>query len=524
MNITVNEIQKKLKAVIYARYSSHNQREESIEGQLAKCQEYADNNNMDIVAHYIDRAISGTTDNRAEFQKMIKDCEKGFFDVVIVYSLDRFARNRYDSAIYKAKLKKNNVKIQYAVQSIPDTPEGIILESVMEGYAEYYSAELSRKVKRGLQINAEKGIPNGGSAPLGYKIVNQTYQIDISTADIVKDIFSLYLQCKSYRDVVKICNDKGYRTAKNNKFNVNSVARILQNEKYIGIYKYNDIIKRDIISPIIDTDVFEKVQAIIKKNERSGAAKKAKVNYLLSGKLFCGHCGSPMVADSGTSKSGKVYNYYKCNKRTREKSCDKIIEKKEILEKAVVSEVVKNILKPEVLDSIAKKIAELMLAQYDNNAKLLELQEKLKTTEKSIKNLLNLVEKGIETDDVTDRLLELNSLKSDLKKQITAEQIKQPPIDELHLRYWLESFLYGDIEDIKYQERIIDALVNSVFVFDNPDGTRNLVINCNVSEYKTIKITLKDVKQAIKCSDTVPSTAPSLKVPLITDFKAFLFL
>ena len=98
-------------AVIYARYSSDNQREESIEGQIRECTAYAEKNGITVVKHYIDRAISAKTDNRPEFQQMIKDSDKKLFDIVLVWKLDRFARNRYDSARYKTQLKKNGVKL-----------------------------------------------------------------------------------------------------------------------------------------------------------------------------------------------------------------------------------------------------------------------------------------------------------------------------------------------------------------------------------------------------------------------------
>ena len=136
-------------AVIYARYSpGPNQTEQSIEGQVRECTKYAELHDLRIVGTYIDRKISGKTDNRREFQRMIDDSEKHIFDVIILYHTDRFARNRYDSAIYKHKLKENGVELRYATTDIPKGPEGIILESIMEGWAEYYSAELSRKIKR----------------------------------------------------------------------------------------------------------------------------------------------------------------------------------------------------------------------------------------------------------------------------------------------------------------------------------------------------------------------------------------
>lgn len=168
-----------MKAVIYARYSSDNQREESIEGQIRECTAFAEKNGITILRHYIDRAFSAKTDNRPEFQNMIKDSGKRLFDMVIVWKLDRFARNRYDSARYKATLKKNGVKVVSATEVISDGAEGIILESVLEGYAEYYSADLSEKVVQGMTENALKTKYNGGTLPIGYQIdSDQCFQLD----------------------------------------------------------------------------------------------------------------------------------------------------------------------------------------------------------------------------------------------------------------------------------------------------------------------------------------------------------
>ena len=180
-------------AVIYARYSSDNQREESIEGQIRECTAYAEKNGITIVKHYIDRAISAKTDNRPEFQQMIKDSDKKLFDIVLVWKLDRFARNRYDSARYKTQLKKNDVKLMSATEVISDGPEGIILESVLEGYAEYYSADLSEKVIRGMTENALKGKFSGGAIPFGYTInADRRFEIDPLTAPFVAETFQRY--------------------------------------------------------------------------------------------------------------------------------------------------------------------------------------------------------------------------------------------------------------------------------------------------------------------------------------------
>ena len=231
-----------MRGVIYARYSSDNQREESIEGQIRENTAYADKNGITIVGHYIDRALSAKTDNRPEFQRMINDSAKKKFDVVIVWKLDRFSRNRYDSAKYKAMLRKNDVKVVSATESISEGAEGIILESVLEGMAEYYSADLAEKVSRGMTENALKARFNGGQIPLGFVIDDEHhYQIDPEKAPLVIEMFRRYAGGESITDIIEDLNARGIRTSQGNRFNKNSLARIFANRRYIGEYAYKGI-------------------------------------------------------------------------------------------------------------------------------------------------------------------------------------------------------------------------------------------------------------------------------------------
>lgn len=189
-----------MRAVIYARYSSDNQREESIEGQLRECMEFANRAEIDVIGNYIDRALSAKSDNRPEFQRMIKDSYKHAFDCIIVWKLDRFSRNRYDSAHYKALLRKNGVKVISAMESISEGSEGILLESVLEGMAEYYSAELAEKVVRGMKENTLKGINNGGQVTFGYKLnAERKFEPNETTAPIVEEIFTMYADGKTVK-------------------------------------------------------------------------------------------------------------------------------------------------------------------------------------------------------------------------------------------------------------------------------------------------------------------------------------
>lgn len=451
-------------------------------------------NDFVVIDEYCDRAVSGKTDNRPMFQKLIKDSEKGHFDTVIMYTLDRFARNRYDSAIYKAKLKKNGVRIFYAKQPMPDTPEGIILESVLEGYAEYYSENLARSIKRGMKENALHGIAMG-SPVLGYKIgENRKYEIEPVGAKAVQAIFTMYAEGKSQNEIVNYLNEQGFKTSRGNNFNKNSLSRILRNDKYIGVYRYDDVVIKDAVPPIISKELFEKVQSLFKHNYLSRARNKAKEDYLLSTKLFCGHCGSPMVGESGTSKTGKLHHYYKCIKRKREHDCDKKVEKKDWIEQLVVKYTVEEVLTDENIKLISTRTMELLEKELQDTSVLVSLHDILKETNKKIKNIMSAIEQGIFTPTTKDRLEELEQERRDLEGQIAREEMKKPLLSKERIMYWLTSFKRGNIQDIEYQRRIIDTLVNSVFLYDNGDKGRKIVLTFNIGGSDTLTIESSDIE------------------------------
>ena len=483
------------KAVIYARYSSHNQREESIEGQIRECKDFAARNDLTIIGEYIDRAISGKTDNRADFQRMIKDSERGQFQVVLVYAIDRFARNRYDSAIYKAKLKKNGVKVFYAKQNIPDSPEGIILESVMEGYAEYYSQNLAVHIKRGMKENALQCKVTGGTTPLGYRISeNKTYEVDPAGAKIIREIFEMYAGGVSATQIVNYCNKQGYRTARGGSFNKNSLRTILLNDKYIGVYRYEDVEIEGGIPAIIDKELFEKVQATFHHNHAARARNKANADYLLTTKLFCGHCGSNMVGECGTSRNGETHYYYKCTDRKRSHSCTKHTERKEWIEEFVVRHTVNTVLTDDNIELIATKAAELMEKEFAESSVLATLEQTKKDIDRRIKNMIDLMEQGIVTPSTRERLLELESQKTDLEQRMARETLKKPPLSKERILHWLYSFKGGNINDMEYRQRVIDTLVNSIYVYDNDGGnSRKIVFTFNISGQNTSVVNCSDI-------------------------------
>ena len=317
-------------AVIYARYSCDKQTEQSIEGQLRVINEFAEREGYTIVGQYIDRAKSAKTANRPEFLRMIEDSAKHLFQYVIVYKLDRFSRNRYDSAFYKQKLKKNGVQVVSATEMLSDNPESIITEAILEAMAEFYSAELGQKTKRGMRESALKCQSTGSQPPLGYKWgTDKRLHIDEATAAIPRIAFEMYAQGKGKKAIADDLNARGYRTRTGRKFNINTFDTMLKNRKYIGVFTYGEDIAVEGGCPaLIDKDTFDRVQELLGQTKKAPARARAKVEYYLAGRLFCGYCGEKMTAVGGTSRNGTQYHYYKC----KNKDCRKLAERKDYLE------------------------------------------------------------------------------------------------------------------------------------------------------------------------------------------------
>lgn len=495
-----------MKGVIYARYSSDNQREESIEGQLRECKEFAEKNGITILNSYIDRALSAKTDNRPEFQRMIKDSSKQLFDVVIVWKLDRFARNRYDSAHYKAVLRKNSVKVVSATESISEDSTGILLESLLEGYAEFYSAELSEKVTRGLTENALKCKYNGGGLPVGYTVDSeQNFQLDPLTAPAVLDAFKRYDKGSTIVTLVRWLNEKNIKNNRGKEMGIDSVKRLLKNRRYIGEYQYSKTTIPGGVPSIVPLDLFERVQERLAKNKKAPARFKAKEElYLLSTKLHCGLCGAFMVGESGTSKTGKFHQYYKCVSAKNHKGCKKKSVKKAWIEDIVVNATIEMVMDDSVVEYITDLVMEL---QRKENVDLPRFKEQLEETEKSINNMLNAIQQGIFNKSTKGRLDELEVVKSDLEVKILQEEMQRPLLKREHITFWIHRFRKLDVTKPEQRQRLIDSFVNAIYLFDD-----KLVITFNYKEgSKTIALgdIVEAVDNSVSCSDLCAVGAPN---------------
>lgn len=488
--------------VIYARYSSDSQREESIEGQMRECMAYAERSGITIIGNYIDRAMSARTADRPDFQRMINDSEKHLFDVILVWKLDRFSRDRYDSATYKHILKKNGVKVISATENISDSPEGILLESLLEGLSEYYSAELSVKIQRGQMENAMKGKNNGGTVPLGLrKGPDGVMELDPIIAPIVQEIFQRYDKGESMTDIVASLNERGIRTAKGLPFRIGSLGTVLKNRKYIGEYRYGKIVIPDKLPVIIDMELFDRVQRRMEVNRHAPARAKADEEYLLTTKLFCGHCGLMLAGESGRSRNGKVHYYYKCGGAKRKQGCTLKAVKKRWIERTVVTATITRVLH----DDVINRIADALIAYQDKESTLLpSLKQQLRECEKSIQNMLNAIEAGIITPSTKQRLQDLEARREELNVSILQEQLQKPRFTKEQIVAWISRFKYGDPDDLEYQKQIIDTFVNSVYVYDD-----RLVMTYNYKD-GTETISLDAVHQAF--GSELSSDAPRAEI------------
>lgn len=471
------------KGVIYARYSSERQNEQSIAGQVAECTTWANNNDITVVHVYHDEALTGKTDRRPDFQQMIKDAKEGKFDYVIVYKLDRFARNRYDSAVYKAQLKKYGVRVLSAMEAIGDGPESIILEGMLESVAEYYSANLAQNVMRGMRQNAELGKYTGGIVPLGYKIDdNMQYVIDENTAHIVRKVYEMYNNGHTLRHICTVLNEAGYKSTNGKSFSYNSLHRILRNPKYIGRYEFMDIVVEGGVPAIIDVETFEKAQARNRKNKASPASAKSPVDFRLTGKLFCGKCGSNMTGDSGIGRTKEPYYYYSCISKKRRTGCRKKSIKKDVIERLVVDTTIREVLSDESIELLAQNAFEFYEKERNDKSELTSLKESLRETQKTIDNIMTAIEQGIITNTTKQRLMEAEERKSALELSLAKAEIEKPIITKEHVKFFLLDIKRKVQESDDQMSIIIDTFVNAVYLYDD-----KIIITYNFREGEELK-------------------------------------
>lgn len=490
-------------AVIYARYSSNSQTEQSIEGQLRVCQQYAQQNDLLIVDTYIDRAMTGTNDNRAAFQKMLADSKKKQFEVVLVYKLDRFARNKYEAINNKHRLRENGVKLISAMENIPDTPEGTLMESVLEGLNQYYSEELTQKINRGLRESWIKGNATGGNGLFGYDIVNKKYVVNAYETQIIQEVFTKYAQGYKAVAIAEDLKARGAKRKNGKLIDIKYVYYILHNERYTGKVEHHGIIYDKIFPQIISEELWIAVNAINEDNKIAPSRKKEIFDYILSGKLVCGGCKHRMRGESGTSHTGNVHYYYLCTIRRKKKMpCTTKPVAKQYLEDLVINATSK------LLDSEdnIRIIAEAMYKTHEKETKdstvLKMLVKERNDAQKKADNLIRAIEEGIITEQTKTRLKELEQRLLQIDFDIDCEKQRAYTFLTVeNIVEFLQSKVFANTDNIKVRKALVNTFIREILYY--PD---KIIITYNFTDViDTIKITPENSKEIERQSESATS-------------------
>ena len=486
-------------AVIYARYSSHSQRDVSIEQQVDKCAEYAARNNLTIVGIYSDAAVSGKSDKRPQFQKMMRDSEKGGFHAVIAWKSNRMGRNMLEAMINDARLADSGVRCLYVEEDFDDTAAGRFALRNMMNVNQFYSENMAEDIRRGLMDNASKCMVNVRPA-LGYrKGEDGKFAIDEKTAPIVKEIFQRVLNGESYADIAEDLNRRGVKTAYGRQWNKGSFHAMISNDMYTGVYKYADIRIEGGVPAIISRAMFEEVQHFLRYKPNPIGRKPNHADYILTGKLFCGHCGEPMIGLSGTAKNGSLHYYYVCQgKRKKTNSCEKKNVNRDEIEQLVISSIREYVLTDEIIEKIISGYSRF-LDKLRKESPLASLQDALNENRKSTANLMRAIEAGIITESTKSRLLELEEEKRRLEGEILVQQKVQDYPTPAHMRFYLEHFRDGDENDRELHAEMINTFIQEIYLYD---------------DYFTICFSYDQAgEKRYKYRDSGPGSAGSLNLP-----------
>ena len=452
--------------VIYARYSSHAQKDASIEQQIYACSNHAEKMGVTVIDSYEDRAITGKTDKRPNFQRMIKDAEKGKFDYVIAWKSSRMGRNMLEAMMNEARLNDMGIRVLYVEEDFDDSAAGRFALRNMMNVNQFYSESMAEDIRRGMYNNAENCMVTG-IIPFGYKADESLhYVIDAPKDEIVREIYTRVSVGESFVDILNDLNARGIKTARGNIWSKNSFHSLITNERYRGIYIYGTVRKEGGIPRIVSDELFFKVQEVIKNKKNTKSRHRADGDYVLTGKLFCGYCKEPMTGMSGTGKSGNLHFYYSCNKKRYEHDCEKKNIQRDTIETAVAKAIQDYILQPNTINRIADDtMAYVKKAEQENEIALLEAEQQ--EIQRAIKNVMEAIKQGIITESTKETLIELEAKNSKLSADILAKKADVLPVTREHIIAGLELLKDGDVTDKTYQAKLFDTLLVAVFLFND---------------------------------------------------------
>jgi len=459
--------QKHKTAVIYARYSSHAQKEESIEQQVDACLKFAEGNGFEVIDVYSDKAISGKRETRAAYQRMLRDAERGRFQSIIAYKSNRIARNMLNALQFEAKMANFGVTILYAQEEFGDNAAGRFALRMMMNVNQFYSENMAEDIMRGMRDNAHECKVNNGVLPFGYKKGEDgRYAIVPEEAAVVKEIYVKTSEGIPFVDIISELNARGIKTRTGGEWNKNSFSKLLSNERYIGVYTWSDIRIENGIPNIIDKELFYAVQERLRTKKQARGRHRENGDYLLTGKLFCGKCGAAMVGMSGTGGSGAKHYYYACQSVRGDKSCDKKSVRRDWIETEVASVVKEYVLTDETIKWMVDCCMEFQKSTFESQ-QIAACRNRLTDVRSEIKNIVDAIAHGIYTDSTKEKLLELEGEKKSLEQSINEQSYYLKPLDREHIECYIDTFRDGDVEDKAYQKKLFDLFVSSVYLYDN---------------------------------------------------------
>ena len=515
-------------AVSYARFSSNNQREASIEIQQEHIYKYCKDNGINIIKDYVDRALSATSDNRPQFQQMIKDAESGLFSYVVVYNSSRFCRNIQDHLKYRAILEANNVKIISVNENFDEsTPEGDLMSNFMMSINQYYSKDLGRKTFLGCMETARNGMNVGGKVLYGYDVVDQKFIINEAEAEVVRLIFKMISDGYTSIEVCEELNNRGITKRDGKPFQA-KFTNMLRNRKYIGEFIWNQYKRNKItgkvmvkapsdvvripnaIPAIVDDETFFKVQQLLDGRERR-KKRVGKTDYLLQSFIICGDCGYGISVDCNRNGNGKGTHKrvdYRCYSKARRRAdCNVKPYRLEYTDAYVMNIVNGVLLNERYVKKIYKLIVEIIGKEYERVKKqIVDNQVAQIKTNEEVKNLINALAeaKPIVYQEIINEIERLkneqNSLENEMK--MLKVELKEHPIfsEETVLRRILE--LKKEVKTSKTEElrNILRILIKKIII-----SNEEFIIKVNLNAYlpKTYKksIELMIVEDPINIKD-----------------------
>lgn len=445
-------------AVIYARFSCSKQREASIEDQLRVCRQWCAREGYGIVAEYCDYAISGKTDERPEFQRMIANA--GESSIVLVYMMDRFSRDEYDAPIYKRQLKKAGVEVFSAMEALPDGPERILVEKIYEGLAAVESEKISVRTKRGMEGNALKCMANGVPV-FGYDVDESgRYMLNDTQAAFVREAFARRALHEPYKSIADDFAQRGVRSAMGKPCGYNMIRKLLTNERYTGVYLFGDVRVEGGMPAIIDRADFMRVQNIRGSKVRS---EEDWGRFRLSGRAICSECGRDLAGVSGRGRHNVKYEYYACKKcgGIKPVRCDWL--------EISIAEALREMLAD---DATAKRIAAIVAAGDDDLADVRKQAAKsLRDAERGLNNIVDAIEQGLLFEGMQERANQLQVQKA--RAEADLKQLEAARVDE---GLFVQFLQYGTMLT---DEDLVDAFVYQAIV-----STEDVVVTLNFCDEK----------------------------------------